>query len=71
MSNPSEEYRKIESIGQGGFGEVFKMEHLTEGKPDGKFYAMKHIKEAGSEAEMQAVINEASLIAYLNSREMI
>ena len=42
-----------------------------ERKFDGKFFAMKHVKDAGSEAEMQAVINEASLIAHLDSKEMI
>ena len=70
-SNPSYDYKRFELIGQGGYGEFYKMKHLTNGKPDGKFYAMKHIKGAGSEAEKQAVINDASLIAHLNSKEMI
>ena len=69
-SNPSYDYKRFELIGQGGYGEFYKMKHLTNGKPDGKFYAMKHIKEAGS-AEKQAVINDASLIPLLNSKEMI
>ena len=56
----------MDAIGQGGFGEVFKVKR----KVDGKYFAMKYVKEVEN-AEKQAVINEASLIAHLNSEEMI
>ena len=43
--NPGDDYERIKSIGQGGFGEVFLMKR----KSDGELFAMKHVKNATPE----------------------
>lgn len=65
-SNPALVYKVLEVVGQGAFGEVFKVRRIA----DGKLFALKYVNGA-TNAEKQAVINEASLIAFLDSEEII
>ena len=64
--NPGEFYSFKEAIGQGAFGQVYRAER----KSDGKHFALKYVSGASAN-EKQTVINEASLIAYLDSEEII
>ena len=65
-TNPELDYEKLETVGIGGFGKVHKVRRLN----DNKFFAMKVVKDV-LEDEKQLVINEASLISFLNSDEMV
>jgi len=65
-TNPSLVYKIKEEIGKGAFGKVY----LVERRSDNKHFALKYVEGATS-AEKQAVINEASLIAFLDSDEII
>ena len=64
--SPFSIYEKMEEIGQGAFGTVFKVKR----KSDEKLFAMKIIQEISSKVKMDA-INEAKLIKHLDSEEMI
>ena len=61
-----EEDENEAQIGKGGQGTIFKV-HC---KSDGKVFAMK-MAENCSEVERQMIINEASLISYLQIDEMV
>lgn len=65
-SDPKLEYQKLGKIDEGGFGEIFKVERIS----DGKIFAMKFIREI-SRSDMDLAIQEASIISYLQSDELI
>lgn len=56
----------MEKIGVGGYGSVYSVKR----KLDGKLFALKVIKNV-EEIDMEVIINEASLNAYLESDELI
>jgi len=58
--NPALKYKVNGEIGRGGFGVIFEVIR----KSDGKLFALKFTSPS-SEAERQSVINECSLIKFL------
>ena len=65
-NSPNEDYERMEEVGCGGFGKIYKIRRRS----DDALFAMKVVENV-QYAEKQLVINEASLIAFLNSDEMI
>ena len=65
-SNPQDDYEGLAKIDEGGQGEIYKVR----GREDNIIYAMKRIKNM-VEDDLEMVIQEASLISYLSSDELI
>ena len=65
-SDPKLEYEKLSKIDEGGFGEIFKVKRLS----DNKLFAMKFIRSI-TRSDMDLAIQEASIISYLQSDELI
>ena len=61
-----DDFDLIEKIGEGSYGSVYSVKR----KLDGKIFALKVIKDV-QETDMEVIINEASLNAYLMSDELI
>ena len=64
--NPALHYKILKTVARGGFGEIFQVQRLT----DKKIFALKYVLGVTA-AERQLVINESSLIAFLDSNEII
>ena len=65
-ANPALHYKIIKTVARGGFGEIFQVQRLS----DKKIFALKYVLGVTA-AERQLVINESSLIAFLDSNEII
>lgn len=59
--NPALKYKIVGKVGKGGFGTIFKVQRIEDGQP----FALKFTNPK-DRAERQDVINECSLMAYLN-----
>lgn len=64
--NPALHYKILKTVARGGFGEIFQVQRLS----DKKIFALKYVLGVTA-AERQLVINESSLIAFLDSNEII
>ena len=66
QKDPSELFTIVERIGKGAFGAVFKTQRIS----DGKQFALKYTHPKNM-VERQDVINECSLIKFLNCDQLI
>ena len=66
LTNPLDDYENLGEIGEGGYGKVYKVKSNT----DGKEFALKSIPDV-NDSELAMVVNEATLLAYLDCRELI
>ena len=66
FENPALMYKIIGKIGKGGYGTIFRVERHT----DKKNFALKFTNPR-SNAERQDVINECSLISFLDCEQLI
>ena len=59
--NPALKFKIVGKVGRGGFGTIFKVNRIEDGQP----FALKFTNPK-DKAERQDVINECSLMAYLD-----
>ena len=64
--NPAQKYKIVGKIGKGAFGTIFEVQRLS----DDKHFALKFTMPK-SRAERQTIINECSLMAYLDCDQLL
>lgn len=61
------EFKEMEKLGKGGFGEVMKVRHLL----DGVYYAVKRIPLDAESAESHKIFQEVKTLARLNHEHVV